>query len=365
MIRLLYAMGGPMVRAGAETMVLRYVRELVKTETFEISILVHADEDENGDYDEEINSLGIPIYKVPRRGSVPLSYYRHLQRFFLQHTFDIVHCHMDVACGVFLSAAKKANVPVRIAHSHLTTYQATNPIKKFAGFLSKKKIPKVSTNRFACSKKAGDWLFDGLTYNVVKNALDLDEYRIDENLNELRDKFNIDKDDLIIGHVGRFSIQKNHEYLLEICSKITLRKWKLILVGVGPLMDDIIEKTNRLGINENVIFLGLSNEIPKLMNLFDVLVMPSLFEGLPITGIEAQAAGTPCLFSDRITPEICFTKNAYMYPLEDKDIWISTLSNKKFEKNIDEAQKELEKRGYSVKKEAAKLCKLYKEMIGE
>ena len=129
MIKLLIAMGGPMVRAGAETMMMRYIRELVKYKKFNISVLVHAEEDERGDYDQELEMLGIKIYRVSRRGKNPILYSRNLDKFFSENKFDIVHCNMDVACGVFLNAAKKANVPVRIAHSHLTTYQATNPIK--------------------------------------------------------------------------------------------------------------------------------------------------------------------------------------------------------------------------------------------
>ena len=365
MIRLLYAMGGPMVRAGAETMVMRYIRELIKSNEYKISILIHANSDENGDYDEELQMLGIPIFRVPRRGTDPIKYQKNLDVFFRENEFDIVHCHMDVACGVFLSAAKRANIPVRIAHSHLTTYQATNPIKKIAGFFSKKKIPSVATHRLACSKKAGDWLFEGRSFEVINNALDLDEYRNVKSDCELRKKLMIDEDDFVIGHIGRFCLQKNHEFLLEICSKISRPKWKLVLVGVGPLLDNMIERAEKLGIKDRVLFLGLSNDIPKIMNMFDVFVMPSLFEGLPVTGIEAQASGKPCIFSDRITPEICFTSNAKMYSLENKEAWINSLSKETFINNIDEAQKALSNNGYSIKIEAQKLNKLYKDMLGD
>lgn len=366
MIKLLIAMGGPMVRAGAETMVMRYIRELVKYKKFDISILVHAEEGEMGDYDQEIAKLGIKIYRVSRRGKHPLLYSKNLESFFSTHRFDIVHCNMDVACGIFLSAAQKANVPVRIAHSHLTTYQATNPIKKIGGYLSKKKIPAVATHRFACSKKAGDWLFDGLDYTIINNAIDLQEYRDTTYRGEYRNELGISNQELVIGHIGRFCEQKNHNYILKICCCLKQKKlnFKVILVGTGPMFHDIKSKAVDLGINDNIIFTGVSDEIPKLMQIFDVFIMPSLFEGLPVTGIEAQASGLPCLFSDRITPEVCLTKNAKILSLDNINEWVNILQTKKFERNTSEAQEALRKNGYSISEEAAKLSNLYVNMLG-
>lgn len=368
MIKLLFAMGGPMVRAGAETMVMRYIRELAKYGDFEISILIHAEETEIGDYDQEIEKLGVEIYRVSRRGKNPFVYSRNLDSFFEKHKFDIVHCNMDAACGVFLSSAQKAKVPVRIAHSHLTTYQATNPIKRVAGMISKSKISDVATHRFACSKQAGYFLFDGKDFAIINNALDLNEYLEDSTAGAfLRNKYQIKDNELVIGHIGRFCEQKNHIYLLDICRKLLEKnfQFKLVLVGTGPLLDDIKDQVMKMNLNKKILFVGVSNEIPKLLQVFDVFVMPSLFEGLPITGIEAQASGLPCIFSDRITPEVCMTDNARMLSLENVDDWVNMLSNDKFSRNTLAANTALEKRGYSIQKEALKLADIYREMIGE
>ena len=152
---------------------------------------------------------------------------------------------------------------------------------------------------------------------------------------------------------------------MEVCYRLKKIKpnFKIILVGTGPLFHDIKEKAINLNINENIIFTGVSNEIPELMQVFDVFIMPSLFEGLPVTGIEAQASGLPCLFSDRITPEVCLTNNAKMLSLDNISEWVNSLAYEKFERNTIEAQKVLREKGYSISEEALKLSNMYESML--
>ena len=368
MVKLLYAMGGPMVRAGAETMVMRYIREIIQYQIFEVSILVHGDSKEKGDYDDEIESYGIRIYKIPRRGKTPLTYSKNLDEFFRSHRFDIVHCNMDAACGIFLKAAKKADIPVRIAHSHLTTYQATNPLKRVAAIISRNEIPYVATHYFACSKKAGNFLFGDKSFTIINNAIDLNDYfpRI-EMRSDLRKHYQIEENELVIGHIGRFCEQKNHKFILQIANECKKRgvKFRMALIGRGPLFETIKDEIAKFDLAEHVMLLGASDRIPDLLQMFDVFVMPSLFEGLPVTGIEAQAAGLPCVFSDKITSEICMTDNAIQLPIDDANIWVDYLQNTAFSRNVERAQEALAKNGYSIQKESKKLMDMYTSMVGE
>lgn len=359
-IRVLFVMGGIMRRAGAETMIMQYLRQLVKDDRFEFSILVHGYE--KGDYDDEIASYGVPIYHVPVRGKHPFTYSHEVKKVLIAHPVDIIHCNMDSACGYFLSIAKKCGVPHRIAHSHNTRHQAQRGIKKAIGENSKRKIHSVATARLACSEKAGAWLFGKEPFKVVKNAIDLRLYQpCDEVRKKKREELGIAENAFVIGHIGRLFYQKNHKFLLQIFAQLKKERQnsKLILVGAGELMDEIKGYAVELGINADVLFLGLRSDIPELLQAMDCFAMPSLFEGLPVAGIEAQAAGLPCLFANTITPELCMTSYAKLLPLDNPDKWTKALLQVPYGKNTFEAQEQLRKKGYDIVHEAGTLAEYY------
>lgn len=359
-IRVLFVMGGIMRRAGAETMIMQYLRQLVKDDRFEFSILVHGYE--KGDYDDEIASYGVPIYHVPVRGKHPFTYSHEVKKVLIAHPVDIIHCNMDSACGYFLSIAKKCGIQHRIAHSHTTRYQAQSGIKKAIGERSKREIHTVATARLACSEKAGRWLFGKDPFEIVNNAIDLRLYLpCDDVRKKKRDELRIVENAFVIGHVGRLCYEKNHKFLLQVFAQLKKLRQnsKLILVGVGDLMEEMKEYAVELGINTDVLFLGLRSDIPELLQAMDCFVMPSLFEGLPVSGIEAQAAGLPCLFANTITREICMTSFAKLLPLDKTDEWTKELLQVPNSKNIFEAQEQLRKKGYDIVHEACKLAEHY------
>lgn len=354
-----------MKRAGAETMIMQYLRQLVKNPTFEFSILVHGDE--KGDYDDEIRSMGVPIYHAPIRGQHPFTYGRSVANILSAHPVDIIHCNMDNSSGCFLKIAKQCGIKIRIAHSHTTRILATNPIKKIIGKISKWQIHNVATHRLACSKKAGDWLFGQDKYRIINNAIDLDSYRFNPEIRtRVREKLGLAENTLAVCHIGSFTYPKNHEGLLHIfrALKEARPNSKLILAGVGPLMEQIKEQAGRMNLKDDIVFLGLCKDIPALLQAADVYVMPSLMEGLPVSGIEAQAAGIPCFFSDTITPEICMTKTAKQLPLQDIDLWKDELSKVELTRNDKEADQYLTNAGYNIKAESSKLSSLYIEVLG-
>lgn len=358
----MYAMGGCMKRAGAETVIMQYLRRLVYDPAFEFSILVHGES--KGDYDDELQAMGVPIYHAPVRGQHPFTYSREVANLLREHPVDIIHCNMDNASGYFLKIAKDCGIKIRIAHSHTTRILAQNPIKKFFGYLSQKQIHRVATHRLACSRKAGDWLFGSDQYSIINNAIDFEKYCYDSQVRQyLRNKLHIGEHTLVLCHIGSFTYPKNHKGLLYI-----FKEWKkvhpdskLLLAGVGPLMNDIKKMSMQMNLQSDVVFLGLCNDIPSLLQAADVFVMPSLMEGLPVSGIEAQAAGVPCLFSDTITSEICMTPMAERIPITSTDEWISKLLAIRPERKYKEAQEALTIHGYNIEKEAAKLSDLYKK----
>lgn len=296
-----------MNRGGLETMLMNYYRTMDRDE-IQFDFMVHRQE--RGHYDDEIEELGGRIFRMPsiRPGNYRL-YFKKLDFFFEEYKeYRIVHSHINENSSFVLRAAKKANVPIRIAHSHLSDLQIDYklPFRLYArAFLSS------STNQFfACSKRAGKWLFgNNLSENeiiVLNNAVNVKEFLFNPQIRkDLREQLDVD-DNLVIGHVGRFNKQKNHEFVIDIFKKLhdTHPNAILLLIGDGHLKEQIIEKVHKLGLSANVKFLGVREDISQLMQVMDLFLFPSLFEGLPVVLIEAQAAGLNCLVSDSITREV-------------------------------------------------------------
>lgn len=359
-IRIMYVMGGIMDKAGAPTVAMRYLRQLAKNDSFEFSVLVHGDG--RGYYDEEIENLGIPIYHAPIRGEHPLRYSSEVRKILRNHPVDMVHCHMDSSCGYFLEIAKKQHIKGRIAHSHTTNYQAKHGIKRLIGFVSKKKIHTVATLRLACSEAAGRWLYGKDSFHIMNNAIDLRQYSPKEGIRKkVRDDLRISPDVVLIGNFGRLCYEKNQSFLLDVlkeCKKNGM-KAKLMIAGTGELSQKLEEYAATLQVRDDVFFLGQRNDIPDLLQAIDCFAMPSFFEGLPVAGIEAQAAGIPCLFSDRITPEICMTAGARLLPIDHPQKWADAILHISKDRNAGDAQRELRKNGYDIVEESERLAKLY------
>lgn len=290
-----------MDRAGLETMLMNYYRHIDRS-SIQFDFLVHRTE--RGAYDDEIEKLGGRIFRLPRLVPWSISYRRKLDDFFESHKeYHIVHVHQDCLSSVILKAAKKNGVPVRIAHSH-SSNQDKNlkyPVKLFY----RQFIPKYATHLFACGKAAGDWMFRGAPYTVIRNAIDAEAFAFDPAASaEVKKKLGL-TDVLTVGHIGRFDPAKNHTFLLDIFKEIasSVPDSRLLLVGDGQLRAEAEAKARALGIYDKVIFSGVRSDIPELLAAMDVFVFPSLYEGLPVTLAEAQAAGLPCVISDRIPEE--------------------------------------------------------------
>ena len=308
-----------MNRGGLETMIMNYYRHIDRRK-IQFDFLVHRNE---SDYDEEIKSLGGKIFVLPRLNPFSLSYKNELDSFFQKYTeYKIIHVHQDCMSSLILKSAKKHGVPVRIAHCH-----SSNQDKDFKYIIKlfyKRLISKYATHLFACSKTAGKWMFGDVPFSVLNNAIDAKQYTYDENKRILvRQEFGISQNEILIGHVGRFSTVKNHVFLLDIFYHIQKTvPSKLLLVGDGEQMPDIKKRTGKFEMQDIVIFAGLRSDVADLLQAMDVFVFPSLYEGLPVTLVEAQAAGLNCLVSDRVPIECNITGSVEQISLkESSDYW--------------------------------------------
>lgn len=349
-----------MERGGLESMLMNYYRHIDR-EKVQFDFLVHRQE--RAAFDDEIESLGGKIYRLPRLVPWSTSYLSALNRFFDEHPeYNVVHVHQDCLSSVILKAAAQHNVPARIAHSH-NANQDRNlkyPIKLWY----RRSIPQYATNLFACGKDAGDWMFSGAQYQIINNAIDAAAYTYDsEKRAEMRQEFGL-RDKLVVGHVGRFNPQKNHPFLLDIFTTLLKKEPNavLLLVGGGEDMPKIQAKAQTQGIVEHVRFLGVRSDVADLMQAMDVFAFPSLYEGLPVTMVEAQSAGLPCLISDRVPPECILTDGLVdILPLSaDPEAWAEKILEKRKVPRTDR-RAEIAAHGFDITTEAVKLQEFYLE----
>lgn len=359
-----------MHRGGAETMIMNLYRNIDRKKV-QFDFIVHSDK--KGDYDDEIMSLGGRIIKCKSLGSLgPIKYIKELSEIIKQNgPFQAIHSHTDFQGGFVALAAKKANISKRICHSHNTRWVANPNIKhKLQLTLFKEMIDKYATDYCACGVDSASFLFkkskiDSNKITYLNNAIEVEKFNASIDYDYLRKELNIKNDEMIIGHIGRFYEQKNHRYIVKIGRylKNNNYKFKILLVGQGPLQQEIREMVNEYNLDENIKFLGVREDIPNLMKLFDVFLFPSFFEGLPVVLVEAQAAGLPCLISDSITKEVDMGVNLlnYLSIKDDIEKWIEEIKLIKDKQipSYEERVLKIQKKGYEVKSNVDKILRLY------
>ncbi len=349
-----------MGRGGLETMLMNYYRHIDRNRV-QFDFLVHRDFE--ADYDQEILGLGGRIYHVSRLVPWSRSYRKELKDFFHEHPeYRIVHVHQDCLSSVALQCAKECGVPIRIAHSHSSS--AVKNLKYPIKLHYMKRIPKYATHMFACGKQAGDWMFSGDKYQIIRNAIDTEKYQyVSDVEKQICSEFGLDEK-VIIGHVGNFTPAKNHMFLLEVFQEILKRKpeARLLLVGGGEGMNLVREKVKNMGIQDKIIFTGIRSDVNRLMQAMNVFVFPSLYEGLPVTMIEAQASGLPCIISDNVSDECIVIRNLVSsISLEESPAqWAERILQQSY-RGHENHIKEIKEAGYDISTEAQKLERFYLE----
>lgn len=315
---------GSLGHGGAESMVLNYSRKLPGLGV-RVDFLVHAKGDAS--YEAVAEGLGGNIYYVETPGKLgPIKYVREMLNVLRDSgPFNVVHAHTNAQSGLVMAAAKLAHVPIRIPHSHNTVFNCSQAQLH----INRALVNCFATNRLACGEEAGRALYGNKPFLVINNAINVDDY-IYCNHNDLayRHSLGIDDDACVVGHVGRFVPQKNHEFILALASKAKKQGLNavFVLVGDGRKMDemkDLVESSSLLV--ESVKFLGIRDDMPDLYSMFDVLLLPSRFEGLPLTLVEAQSSSLHCLVSEAVTTECDLGLDLLEYLPLDEDIWFEKL----------------------------------------
>jgi glycosyltransferase EpsF len=305
---------GKMLGGGVEAVVMNYYRHVDRSKV-QFDFLV--DSDSTLVPRDEIESLGGRVFVVPPYQR-QFSYQRKLEALFQEQRCLIVHSHVNTLSVFPLRAAKRAGVPVRIAHSH-STANPDERAKTAMKDILRTQANRYPTERFACGKYAGEWLFGkGSDFTVIPNAIDLRKFVFStEKRNALRAELGINGDSFVVLHMGRFVEQKNHRFLVEIFAELLKERpgAVLLLAGEGPLRSEIELKVESLGIADSVRFLGQRPDADALYSAADVFCLPSLYEGLPVVAVEAQASGLPMLMSDKVTHEALISSRAWMLPL--------------------------------------------------
>lgn len=323
-------------------------------------------EKEENEISREIVRCGGRIYTSGKpAGKSILNYRKRVDEFFAQHVgeYEVVHIHIPNAAFTVLRSAKKYGVPVRILHSH-NARGADGTVKKIRNFLLNKWGIRYANRYFACSEAAGVYLYGKRKMEkhqvwVINNAIDLKRYAFrEERREQIRRQYGIGPEEMLLGNVGRFVEQKNQIRLLEIFAEAEKKLGaKLILLGDGELKEDLRNKAEQLGIAEKVIFAGVVDDVENYLSAMDVFLLPSLYEGLPVVCVEAQAAGLPCLVSANVTREIRLTDQVYFIENAETAQWCEALEE--LAHNMGTRQSGLKLDAYDIEKQAAVLEENY------
>ena len=282
-------------------------------------------------YQSEIEALGGRVFYVSEYPNKYFQNKRETTEFFKNHINEYAGIHVHYNALLYVNVfriARKYGVKLLIGHSHSTNTK--NKLYTLIHKLNKRRIGRLATNYLACSKEAGEWAYNkGIDYQIVKNGIPLKKFEYNDDIRrQVRQELDLE-DKFVIGHVGRFLDVKNHKFLIEIFQLIAQQREdaRLILVGTGPLKDEIIQLVNAKKLQNKVLFLGVRKDVERLYSAMDAFVLPSKYEGVGIVLIEAQASNLPCYFSDCIPKSILYEELVHRIPLGEANCWGDAILN--------------------------------------
>lgn len=360
---------GMAVNGGTESLWMNYYRHIDRSKV-QFDFLVESTSEIINK--EEIESLGGHVVIIPSYKN-PIKYVKALTKIFKEQNYDIVHSNMNAISVFTLKAAKKAGVKVRIAHNHATTSKKEF-VRNIAKQILKKFSKKYATDYFTISKKAGEWYFGKKCFASGKvkvvNAFDLKKYNFsNESRDEIRNSLNVKNNEVLLGNVGRMVQTKNQLFLLDVFHEYHKKNpnSKLLIVGDGPLKDELEDKTDKLCLNDNVIFYGVSSNIAKLYSAMDLFLFPSLYEGLGLTSMEAQASGLPSLVSTGVSDETKMLETNKFIDLSlGKEKWVQEIEESlshKIDRSEESNKAQLSK--FDIEKGSKDLVDLYYKLLNK
>ena len=291
---------------------------------------------------------------------------KNIDVFFKKNNYDIIHSHIINMGYFYLKYARKNGVKIRILHSHSTFLWSKNIIKFIRNKIFTRLALKNSNVYFACSNMAGKFLFKNKKFYLIKNAIEFNKFAYNV---EIRDKYRKElklDGKVVYGHVGRFNIQKNHTFLLDVFEKIVKNDDNsiLLLIGKGELENEILQIVKNKKLENHVKFLGERDDVNNLFQAMDLFLLPSLFEGLPVVGVEAQASDLQCIFSDKITKEVRLLDKTIFIDINNSDNWVNAIS--KLNVMVDERKNVndiIRKNGYDIQYSTKILDNIYESLI--
>lgn len=356
---------GIVAGGGVEAVIMNYYEHIDRTKV-QFDFIVH--DDNKIDITQKVEAMGGKVYKVTPYYKNPIAFMHGIYKVIRDHHYRIVHSNMNTLSAFSLFAAWVAGAPVRILHNHSTSSPGETK-RNIMKFMLRPFARLFANHYLACSRLAGEWMYgrkmmDSGKVTIVNNAIDLKKYAFNPQKRKILRKELGLADEFVIGHVGRFMFQKNHEFLIDVFAEAYKKNphMALLLVGDGPLRPAMEEKVRRLGLTGHVKFLGLRNNVQDFYHVMDLFILPSHYEGLPVVGVEAQANGLLCLFSTKVTKETRLTHSAQFLDLEaGASMWAEGIISLKCERNK-KAGDELRQAGFEINKETEKLVKFYIEL---
>ena len=351
---------GRMDRGGVETVVTNYYRWIDKSR---VQYDFFLDETSSFPQKEELEKAGAGIYYVPPYGKI-VPYIRTLRKLFTENGYRIVHAHINTMNVFPLYAAWRAHVPVRICHNHSTAHIGEGK-KTLMKYLLRPLDKLFATNYFACGIRAGRWMYGNRCFDqgrvyVMNNAFDVDRFAFSAaDRAALRGQIGLMDSTFVMGHVGRFTYAKNHRFLLQVFAELHKERPDsvLVLIGEGEMEAQVRRQVKDMGLDAAVRFLGVVPDAYRYYSVLDVFCLPSFYEGLSLVGLEAQANGLPCVFSENVPNEIDLTGRVRFLPFDDgARAWAKTVLAISARRETD-ARAALP--GFSVAEECVKLEQLY------
>lgn len=317
-------------------------------------------------FEKEILDLGGCIEYIEGFNNI-FQYIKGIKRI-LNKGYDIVHIHKNSAANIIpFILAKKAGLPI-ISHSH-NTRPSCGTLSYILHYINRTYLYNVSDIHLACSQVAGKWLYGNKNFQVVNNGIIVNKFLYNEKIAlAKRKELSIKENQLIIGHIGKFTEQKNHKGLIEIFEKILLNRpdAKLVLIGDGPLKMNIKDMIKKMGIEDNVMFLGLRKDIPELLMAMDIFLMPSLYEGLPIAAVEAQASGLDVFLSNTISKQTEITSSVHWFDNVQTSKKIANfICNSYKEVDRKNANKQVVRAGFDIIDTSNKLSEVYSLLMSK
>lgn len=370
-VRVLQVISKPQL-GGVETMLMNVYRNIDRDKV-QFDFTSH--EIDEGGYYNEVLSLGGKVHNIePIRKIGVLKYIKQIKRLVKENNYNVVHSHISINNSFVLLGAKLGGAKIRVSHAHTTTTEKPNNIVYNMITTAMKCINKMVATRYcACGKLAAEFLYGKKCVKsgkvkIINNAIDINKFKKYYGLkNEIKEKYDISKDVKVIGHIGRFDGPvKNHEFIIKIAEKLKeekrLQKFLFVLVGNGENLEKYKKIVKEKKLSNNILFFGTSNNIPEVMQIFDVFILPSLYEGLPVVEIEAQAAGVRSIVSNKVTKEIDLGIGLVDFAgIDDENIneWIELLGKPNEKLDYEKINEALEKNGYNVQSTVKSFYELY------